>query len=117
MLLLLLQNHDWCTNGPCAGSINPIIPWSMCDGSSHDKCVLLYFFEKNGNDGAAGTSFGNCPAALLPGAVMYTQTYPSRSSHGKNPTKIPNPALRSCPAPPRYLHAKWWCPFRSFVSQ
>src|SRR5947199_10347159 len=42
MLPRFRQTHDWCTNGPGAGSINPIIPWSMCEGSSQERCVILF---------------------------------------------------------------------------
>src|SRR5260370_33349352 len=48
MLPRLRQNHDWCTDGPCAGALKPRIPWSICDGSSHAKSVILYFLLNDG---------------------------------------------------------------------
>src|ERR1700675_1601436 len=78
MLRRLRQYHDWCTKGPCAGSINPMIPWSTCDGSSQDSRVILYFSLNTGSCGASGTFSG----VRDPGEVIYTQTYPSCSAHG-----------------------------------
>src|SRR5260221_5562035 len=63
ILVLLRQNQDWWTNGPCAGSISPIIPWSTCDGRSQAKCVLLYFSLNVASFGAAG----KVPATSVPG--------------------------------------------------
>jgi len=40
ILAALLHHHARCTNGPCAGSINPMIPWSTLQGRSADKCAV-----------------------------------------------------------------------------
>ena len=66
MLARFRQNHDWCTNGPCAGSIRPIIPWSMCEGSSQERCVILYLSLKTFSAGASGILSGR----RVPGAFM-----------------------------------------------
>ena len=39
MLAADRHHHAWCTNGPCAGSISPIIPWSTLQGRSAVRCA------------------------------------------------------------------------------
>src|SRR5271167_1868270 len=85
MLARLRHHHAWCTNGPCAGSINPIIPWSTLQGSSAVRCALRNRAENFGTSGTAGNSPETLPT---PGSGMYTHAYPSRSSQGKAPAKI-----------------------------
>src|SRR5438552_18878032 len=42
MLALERHHHAWCTNGPCAGSISPIIPWSTLQGRSAVRNAVRY---------------------------------------------------------------------------
>ena len=41
MLRRLRQYQDWCTNGPCAGSISPVIPVSILQVRSAVRFVML----------------------------------------------------------------------------
>src|SRR5205823_14680001 len=106
MLPRFRQNQDWCTNGPCAGSINPIIPWSICEGSSQERCVIVYLPLKTVSAGAAGMVSGS----RVPGELISTHTSPPRPSPGQCPAQIPSTFTLSCPAtdatsPPSPLHA------------
>jgi hypothetical protein len=93
MLPRLRHHHDWCTNGPCAGSISPMMPWSTLHGRSACRCALRNFAENFGTSGSGGNSAAGigCPPGLDrpdPGCGRYTQAWPSRSSHAYAPAKI-----------------------------
>src|SRR6266566_3169536 len=86
MLPRFRQNQDWCTNGPCAGSINPIIPWSICEGSSQERCVIVYLPLKTVSAGAGGMVSGS----RVPGEFILNQKEPVGSLQGQWPGKKPS---------------------------
>jgi len=95
MLPALRHHHARCTNGPCAGSINPIIPWSTLQGSSACKCAVLYLFPNFGSSGTAGKSTTSVTLPA-PASGTYTHAYPSLSTTGNEFAKIFVGSKRSC---------------------
>src|ERR1700728_3145148 len=68
MLACDRHHHAWCTKGPCAGSISPMIPWSILQGSSALRCALRYRSLNLGNSGTGGSvSLDSMRIRPLPG--------------------------------------------------
>ena len=96
ILAALLHHHARCTNGPCAGSINPIIPWSTLHGNSACRVRTTGTSLPNfGNSGTAGSAAHiRTPAPPRPAARTPTHSHhvlqQEKNSHKSS--KAPSPS-------------------------
>src|ERR1700712_1284278 len=71
------QNHDWCTNVTCAGSIKPITAWSILQGKTTVSTCLNCLVAGIIKSGVA-TTLVRSPSF---DCGMYTQIVPLISLH------------------------------------